>query len=162
MREQTVCFTGHRIIPAERQPFLQDLLRKELIRLIERGYRYFGAGGALGFDTLAAQEVLHLRKDYPRIRLILVLPCKNQTRGWPTTDVLLYQKILQAADKVVFTSEEYYRGCMFKRNRHLVDNSSVCVCYLTADSGGTAYTVRYAQSKDLEIINLGEVAVSPQ
>lgn len=51
MREQTVCFTGHRIIPAERQPFLQTLLRKELIRLIERGYRYFGAGGALGFDT---------------------------------------------------------------------------------------------------------------
>ena len=52
---------------------------------------------------------------------------------------------------------------MFKRNRHLVDNSSVCVCYLTKDSGGTAYTVRYAKEKGLEIVNLvqGEKCVSP-
>lgn len=45
---------------------------------------------------------------------------------------------------------------MFKRNRHLVDNSSVCVAYLTANSGGTAYTVNYAESKGLKIINLAE------
>lgn len=156
MREETVCFTGHRIIPAERQPFLQSSLRRELIRLIEDGYRYFGAGGALGFDTLAAQEVLRLRKVYPHIRLILVLPCKSQTRGWPASDVVLYQEIMQAADKVVFTSEDYYRGCMFKRNRHLVDNSSVCVCYLTSDKGGTASTVHYAEARRLRIINLAD------
>ena len=30
----------------------------EMERTIGRGYRYFGAGGALGFDTLAAQTVL--------------------------------------------------------------------------------------------------------
>ena len=31
---------------------------------------------------------------------------------------------------------------------------SVCVCYLNRESGGTAYTVRYAKRKGLEIINL--------
>ena len=31
---------------------------------------------------------------------------------------------------------------------------SVCVCYLNRESGGTAYTVRYAGKKGLEIINL--------
>ena len=43
---------------------------------------------------------------------------------------------------------------MHKRNRHLVDNSSVCVCYLNKENGGTAYTVDYAGKKGLEIINL--------
>ena len=62
--------------------------------------------------------------------------------------------MLFRSDKVVYTARQYTRGCMFKRNRHLVDNSSVCVCYLTKDSGGTAYTVDYAEKKGLEIINL--------
>ena len=46
---------------------------------------------------------------------------------------------------------------MQKRNRHLVDNSSLCISYLTSDSGGTAYTVNYAKAKGLKIINLAEL-----
>ena len=42
---------------------------------------FYGAGGALGFDTLAAQTVLDMKKEYPQLRLILVLPCEDQTRG---------------------------------------------------------------------------------
>ena len=55
---------------------------------------------------------------------------------------------------MVYTAQKYAKGCMHKRNCHLVDNSSVCVCYLNRESGGTAYTVRYAGKKGLEIINL--------
>ena len=55
---------------------------------------------------------------------------------------------------MVYTSQEYTKGCMHKRNRHLVDHSSVCVCYLTKKDGGTAYTVDYAERQGLEVINL--------
>lgn len=55
---------------------------------------------------------------------------------------------------MVYTAQQYTKGCMHKRNRHLVDNSSVCVCYLNRESGGTAYTVNYAKKNGLEIINL--------
>ena len=51
-------------------------------------------------------------------------------------------------------SEAYTQGCMHRRNRHLVDHSSVCICYLTGSSGGTAYTVNYARKQGLEIINI--------
>lgn len=128
-------------------------LRKTLIELIDDGYCFFGAGGALGFDTIAAQTVLDLKKDYPQIKLILVLPCIYQTRGWNEPDVRMYEYIKEVADKYVYTSENYFNGCMQKRNRHLVDNSSVCVCYLTK-KGGTFYTVKYAHRKDLKIINI--------
>lgn len=54
------------------------------------------------------------------------------------------------------TQEEYSDGCMHRRNRHLVDNSSVCVCYLNKDGGETDYTVGYARLKGLEAINLAD------
>lgn len=98
-----------------------------IIQLINRGYLYFGAGGALGFDTMAEQAVLSLKREYPQIKLILVLPCKSQVNSWSNEDKEVYLEIISKADKVVCTSQEYYRGCMQKRNRYLVDNSSVCV-----------------------------------
>lgn len=127
-----------------------------MIEAIKQGYRFFGTGGALGFDTLASQTVLRLKKTYPQIKLILVLPCVSQTRGWRPEDVEEYERIKTAADKVVYTSQEYTRDCMFKRNRHLVDNSSLCIAYLTEKAGGTAYTVDYAKAKALIIKNVAK------
>lgn len=156
MRSKTVCFTGHRELPADDLPEISKRLEDALATLIEQGYRYFGAGGALGFDALAAQAVLCLRERYPQIRLILVLPCLNQTRGWPQADIDTYVEIKRCADKATYTSEHYFQGCMQKRNRHLVDNSSGCICYLTKHIGGTAYTVDYARRMGLRIINIAE------
>lgn len=154
MKNITCCFTGHRHIPLSKRKAVVQRLKTELSALINNGYQFFGAGGALGFDTIAAQTVLDLKEKYSHIKLILVLPCPNQTMGWKEKDIEIYEKIKQQADKVVYTSKECRKGCMHKRNRHLVDNSSVCICYLTEDTGGTAYTVKYAKSKNLTIINI--------
>lgn len=50
----------------------------------------------------------------------------------------------------------YFKGCMHKRNRHLVDNSGYCICYLTRTQGGTAYTVDYALERGLPVINIAD------
>lgn len=154
VKNKTVCFTGHRKIPTEEVPTVKANLRKVLIDSIENGYCYFGAGGAIGFDTLAANAVLELKKLYSNIKFILVLPCVEQTKGWDRTDIIEYNKIKSKSDKIVYTSEHYFRGCMQKRNRHLVDNSSLCICYLTQKIGGTAYTVDYAYKRGLKVINV--------
>lgn len=157
MRERTCCFTGHRKIPQLEIEKVKRRLRKEIISAIKDGYLYFGVGGALGFDTLAAQTILELRKKYPDIRLILVLPCLSQTRHWKEADISDYEQMKIKANKVVYISKEFTKDCMFKRNRHLVDNSSLCICYLTNSSGGTAYTVRYAEAHSLNIINIATI-----
>lgn len=145
VRDYTCCFTGHRALPPEERGAIAYQLERTVIMLIQAGIRFFGAGGARGFDTLAAQTILKLRRKYPHIKLILVLPCLSQTQGWRDEDIKVYESINTAADKVTYTSEKYTQGCMHKRNRHLVDHSSICVCYLTEDRGGTAYTVNYAK-----------------
>ena len=152
MKEQTVCFTGHRVIPEEQMDEIGKKLRQAIMDQIEKGYCYFGTGGALGFDTMAARIVLSLKKVYPQIRLILVLPCLSQSKNWSVYDRRVYEKIKQLADKVVYISLAYTPDCMHRRNRHLVDHSSVCICYLTKPTGGTAYTFDYAKKQGLSII----------
>lgn len=156
MRERTVCFTGHRKLPVLQLHSIKKRLKNEIICLVEQGYRYFGTGGALGFDTLAAQAVLEAKKEHSQVRLILVLPCHSQADRWSDQDKAVYEEIKGEADKVVYISQEYTRDCMFRRNRHLVDGSSVCICYLTEQTGGTAYTVDYAQKCGLKIINIAK------
>lgn len=150
------CFTGHRKIPPETISEISQRLEIIVVQLIEGGCTYFYSGGALGFDTLAAQTVLKCRTKYPEIKLVLVLPCKNQAERWSAENKEVYEKVLSVADEVIYTSQAYFKGCMHKRNRYLVDHSNICVCYLTKNTGGTAYTVNYAISKRLAIHNVAE------
>ncbi len=157
MKEKTCCFTGHRAISNNKIKPLRTLLRAEITELIDKGYTRFLAGGALGFDTLAAIEVLSLKKLYPHIELVLIFPYKDQTRGWSTQNVELYEKIKLHCDSYIYVEEEYSIPAIFKRNRLLVDNSSICISYLTRNTGGTAYTANYAREQGIEVINLASV-----
>lgn len=154
MREKTCCFTGHREIPPEERARIADRLEHIIISLYQQGIQTYEAGGALGFDTLAARTVLRLRENCPGMKLVLVLPCLTQTRGWKPEDAAEYESIKAQADHVVYTAQRYARGCMHKRNRYMVDHSGICVCYLTKDSGGTAYTVKYAKKQGLNVFNI--------
>ena len=156
LRKQTACFTGHRELPLLQVPRIERQTKDIIRALYAKGVRYFGAGGAMGFDTLAAESVLELRDgECPELRLILILPCRDQTAHWKReSDLRRYETVLSLADKVVYTSEKYYRGCMHHRNRHLVDQSAYCIAYLTKPTGGTAYTVDYAQQRGIEVITI--------
>lgn len=123
------CFTGHRIIKNSEE--LQKKLLTVLETLIENGAEDFYAGGAIGFDTLAAEAVLRLRKKYPNIRLHLVLPCSRdeQTKYWTAAQKEEYDRILSLADTVEYTADVYSDSCMKKRNARLTKLADCFVCY---------------------------------
>ena len=156
--QRTCCFTGHRDIENRACPAVQIKLRHAIRQLIEEaGVINFIAGGALGFDTLAAETVLSLKEEYPQIRLLLALPCPEQTKKWKIGDVARYEKILAACDKYVYISDRYTPSCMYERNRFMIDHSAFCIAYLeNGKKGGTSYTVFHAQKKGLAVINLFE------
>lgn len=158
LRSKTCCLTGHRTLPPAQVAQIAARLEAALQQLIGQGYRYFGIGGARGFDTLAAQCILQLRASYPAIRLILVLPCRDQARGWTLRDKFTYHSIKRRADKLVYMAQRYEPDCMQKRNRHLVAHSSCCLCYLTAPTGGTAYTVACAKRAGLTVLNIADLS----
>ncbi|MBQ3565911.1 MAG: DUF1273 family protein [Oscillospiraceae bacterium] len=151
---KTCCFTGHRKISSEKYQQIFNKTLQVTEGLIKKGFLYFLTGGALGFDTIAALVVLKLKEYYPHVKLFLILPCTSQTNGWSEKNIAIYEKIKLSADGFIYTSENYTRGCMQKRNRYLVDNSSFCICYLTENRGGTFYTREYAKNKNIEILNI--------
>lgn len=154
-RKKTACFTGHRQMD-EPIAVIERRLTGTVENLIRRGYLYFGAGGARGFDALASEVVLKLRAAYPQIHLILVLPFDEQYRqekNWTRVEIEQYRRLKERASKVVVLAAEYSSGVYYRRNRHLVDNSSVCLAYMNRANSGTSYTVNYAKSKGLEVVN---------
>lgn len=153
-RNRTSCFTGHRKIPASEIKNIEKQLDEIIEKLYQKGVIFYGAGGSYGFDLLAEKAVIRARNRHKEIKLILVLPCKNQEKYWTEDNKTTFAKIKNQADKIVYTSEIYSKDCMYKRNRHLVDFSGYCVAYLSKNSGGTAFTVNYARQNGVEIFNL--------
>lgn len=153
-RKRTVCFTGHRKIPAEDIKSIEKQLDRIIKKLYRKGVIFYGAGGSYEFDMLAEKAVIRARNRHNEIKLILVLPCKNQEKYWTEDNKTAFAEIKNQADKIVYTSEIYSKDCMHKRNRHLVNFSGYCVAYLSKNIGGTAYTVNYARQNGLEIVNL--------
>jgi uncharacterized phage-like protein YoqJ len=149
------CFTGHRKLALPEQ-ILQSRVEQLIEVLYGQGVYIFETGGALGFDTLAAKEVLNSKAKHSDIELHLILPHPNQASRWQVSDQEIYDMIKSAADEVIFTADHYFSGCMHKRNRRLVDDSCYCISYLEEQTGGTAYTVNYAKRKGLIIYNVAD------
>lgn len=154
MKEKTCCFTGHREIEPAKYIYIRNRLVYLVEQAIENGVTDFCAGGAIGFDTLAARVVLELKAKHEEIKLHLVLPCKGQADNWSYINKENYKEILAAADTVTYVSEHYSKYCMQLRNRELVDRSSLCICYLELDKGGTKNTVKYAERQGVKVINV--------
>ncbi len=151
-----VSFTGHRDIrAADFHDRLYELLES---LIVNRSADMFYAGGAAGFDTLAAQTVLELKASYPWISLVLLIPCspEEQTRSFSSNMQDTYYDIMQSADKVEYISPHYVEGCMKERNQRLIDYADICVCCYDErrSATGTGQTVRMAYKKGINVINL--------
>ena len=162
MEHKTCCFSGHRKLPIDQALHINNLLVNQIFRLIDKGVNNFICGGALGFDTIAAQTVIKARAIYPNIQLIMALPSPEQTKGWRINDIDNYHHILKQANHIVYTSTEHHAGCMHIRNHYMVNHSQYCICYMMQATGGTVHTVNYARKKGLSIINIADESFEEQ
>lgn len=150
------CFTGHRYIPRENMLKIQTSLCKAIETMVHKNVRTFLCGGAMGFDMMAAWEVLKLKDKYPYIKLHLIIPFKGHNDKWNTANKFQYEQISEQCDKLVYIADEYSNESILLRNRTLVDNSAYCIAYLDTNHfrGGTKYTVNYAIKQNVEVILL--------
>ncbi len=156
MKEKTCCFTGHRVIEAKKIPLVKQALTAEITARIKEGYEIFVTGGAIGFDTLAADSVLELKKTYPHIKLQLVLPCKNQDIKWRYEQKKHYAEILSSADSCEYVSSLYTPTCMKERNKKMIELSSALIAYCDIGKlhSGSVQTLNFARKSGIKIYNL--------
>ena len=133
-----------------RKPFFQQIRC-----LVVHGYTDFLSGMAIGVDIWAAQAVLDLREEHPKLKLHCILPCVGQEKMWDPEIKKLYYSIIKQADSRVYVNRNYYKNCMLDRNRFMVDHSDLLLAvYAGISRSGTASTVDYARNQGKEILIL--------
>jgi uncharacterized phage-like protein YoqJ len=160
--EKTCCFTGHR---PSKLPWREDerdprciALKREISQRIEelylRGCRHFICGMALGCDLYFGEIVAQLRESHPDITLEAAIPCATQSEGWGWEAQARYERLRQLCDQETLIQQHYDRSCMQRRNRYMVDRSSLLIAAYNGTAGGTRNTVQYAMERGLEIVDL--------
>lgn len=129
----------------------RDSIRQLILDLYAQGYRNYIVGGAQGIDMLALEEVAALKLLYHELRLYAFRPGANQAERWPAHMQTRYQEGLAKCDGVLTLSPTCTTDAYYKRNREMVNVSTVLIAYWEGkQTGGTWYTLNYAQRKGLE------------
>ncbi len=143
MKENAALFIGH----SECYGVSVQKLETAIIDLINQGITIFYSGGQGGFDKLCAECVYKLKKQYPQIKNYIVIPYLTFT---------VFDK--RIFDEIIYPEgfEKYhFKAAIPARNKYMLNNSSVAICYVNHDWGGAAKTYKKATKKNLKIINLG-------
>ena len=143
--------SGHRVI---KKDFDRENLKKTIYGIIRSGYDIFYLGMARGFDMEGCRilEKYNEENTLEKVKIIACIPCKDQDRYFSEKEKKEYLECLDKCDEAVYISESYINGCMQIRNRYMIDRCDLLLAYLYKNSGGTFYTVSYAQKKEKEII----------
>lgn len=145
-----IALTGHRVLGTN---FSRGKLEEALRRLIGEGAETFYCGMALGFDSLCCEMLLRLREEFP-LKIVACIPCADQASRYSPRAKAKYEALLAACDEKIVLHERYENGCMFERNRCMVDRCDVLLAYLENERGGTYYTVNYAKKRGKRIVFL--------
>lgn len=153
MEDRICCGFGHRTLLMN----IEKPLRETLERLIkELGVTVFYTGGMGEFDELFSRTVRSLKRDYPGLQLILVVPYLtsrlNADKVFLST---LYDEIIIPAE----LDGIYSKKAIGLRNRWMVDQSDYIVAALRREDGGAAAAIKYARENRKRIIEL-EVPLS--
>ena len=158
----TCCFSGPRPknYPWENDKECEAKIAEKLNiavqEAIKRGYRHFISGMAAGIDLLAAKIVLQLRGDVPekKITLDAAIPFPLQFKRWKEETKREYEIILSQCDKVHYIADAFSLEAYKKRDKYMVDKSSLLIAVEGKPNGGTARTIAYARElgRTIELI----------
>ena len=123
-------------------------IEQAIIQAIENGIEIFLNGGQGYFDKTCAAIVHRLKKNYPQLKNILVIPY----RDFKVFNDSLFDEIIYPFEAHFFSYYTYKSGIP-KRNRWLVDHANVAICYVYR-AGGAMKTLEYAKNNGLKIISL--------
>lgn len=161
-RQNSCCFTGHRPgkLPwryNEADPRCLSLKRRiadAVDAAYHGGYRHFLCGMAQGCDLYFCECVLALRRTHSDVTVEAAIPCPTQPDRWPADQRARYRRLVDECDFETLVSAGYTSSCMQRRDRYMVDHASLLIAAFDGSLGGTQYTMQYAMSRGLSIVDL--------
>jgi len=161
-KARVCCFTGHRpenmglATANENSPEylrLKDAIRREIRAKIDAGVSTFITGCARGADIICGEIVLEIKKSFPQVKLVCVLPFYGQEAKWSQRWKDRHANLLSHANAIVYVCDSYSRESFLQRDRYMVEHSTDMIAVFNgADTGGTAYTIKQALKKSLSCV----------
>ena len=156
------CVTGHRPkgfpfpydIDNEYFNTYLDVLNDTVEDLVYEGYTNFISGMADGVDLDFASIIVGISNRFEGIVFESALPYPLRISSKATESDEIRHSLVNASQKITVVSSQYFRGCMQKRNRYMVDRSSLLVSAFNGTKGGTEFTFNYAKKQGLRIVNV--------
>lgn len=143
-KSRTALFIGNRDCYQVKVAAIESAIE----RAIQNGIEIFLNGGQGYFDTTCAKVLRRIKKRCPHIKSVLVIPYRDFT----VFNESLFDEIIYPFESHTF-SYYTYKSSIPKRNRIMVDRSSMAICYVYR-SGGAEKTLKYAEKQNLTVIDL--------
>ena len=125
-----------------------DILGDAVEELMYEGYTHFISGMADGVDLDFASIIVSISDRFEGIVLESALPYPLRTPIRPTESDGVRHALVNKSQKITVVSPQYFRGCMQKRNRYMVDRSDLVLAVWNGEErGGTWDTISYARKK---------------
>ena len=139
-------------------PNLKTRLRKEIIKLIkDEDVDTFLVGEIGGYEIDAYDMVLEVQKEYPDIRIYLVLSKLTDLHEMGVWDEAYISKRRGFDDFILPPKCElgYKRLCIVYRNRYIIENTDFIIAY--NEYHGKAYEFcKQAKGKGVRVTELGK------
>lgn len=156
---KTCCFSGHRPEKLIGNGDVNDLSLRRILSILDTcieeaikdGYDCFLSGMAKGVDLWAARLITEKKIKIPNLKLVAVIPYKNQSASYSASEKWEYNNIINKADQVIVLQDKYTKDCMKRRNYYMVDHSSKLIAVVKAMYSGTGQTINYAKKQGLDI-----------
>ena len=143
-----VCsFFGHKDAPSE---IYEQLVACIENLIINRGVSSFVVGNQGGFDSMVLKALREIKQQYPHV-------CYNVALAYMPGERLEYE-LYDPTETFLPEGIETVpkRFAISWRNKWMVRESDVVVCYITHSWGGAAQVVEYAERQGKEVINLAK------
>ena len=145
-----VCtFFGHRYAPlteAEKEKLTASIT--DLI--VNHDVTEFWVGAKGDFDSICSSTIQQLKKEFPNIKLTLVLsyvPTNKEDYKWKERyydDIFLPDGVEEGPQRFAIT----------RRNRWMALNTDYMICYVNRDYGGAYAAMKVALAHKKEVINI--------
>lgn len=146
-KPKACCGFGHRDVFQN----ITGKVDKAVLKAVGLGCEVFYTGAMGEFDNIFSSAVRKAKIDYPDIRLICIKPYLTKDIITNTGYInLLYDDIIVPTE----LADIHYKSVITKRNILMIEKSEIVIIYNIRDHGGAYQALKYAESKNKEIIRI--------
>lgn len=174
-KDVTVMFTGPRpkmLAGYDKEHYQQfvDDVSKYILELYDLGYLRFITGGAQGFDQLVFWAVDKAKRIHSEIQNICYIPYQdygNKRMKYGLFSQYEFAQMIHLADDVRYTSMTFSNNALFKRNKAMCDDASLCVALYPddrwrTDGNSIASCMQYACKRGMKMQQIQYAKVNHQ